>query len=474
MDKIILFNPFPKQIEFIKAVFSGLFSFILYGGGIRGGKSFAGISALIMLCKLFPGSRWAIVRRDMPTIEKNVFPSWEKLCPDNFVKHDRKRSTTNPHVEFKNGSQVLFFAENYNRDKELDRFKGLEVNGFLAEEINELEEDTFNKMIERAGSYIIPIPKGKESIKQPKPMILATCNPSPGWVKKKVYTPWKEGILKATWHYIRATIFDNPYVPKEYLETLKTLPPYHYKVFVEGDWEFQLKKENAYWRAFEMDQHVHLNRLDPCLPVHLSVDSNVLPYISVSFWQLPTPGRAVQIGEIAAKDPDNTAQGAAGLVNKYLNELGHMDMIILHGDASAKASNTVDPEKRSFITLFEGKLKEEFVTSNKVSRSNPSVSLRGEFINAVYYGLVPGLSISIGEECKESINDYMVVQQDMNGGMLKKRITEKGLTYEPNGHFSDTKAYFLCDVWIQEYNRFKNAGSTHEFIIKINKNHNDM
>lgn len=469
MSKKIIFNPFPKQQQFIEAVLSGLYTFVLYGGGIRGGKSYAAIAILIMLCKIFPFSRWAIVRKDMPTIEKNVFPTWDKVCPQSFVNHDRRRSTTNPSVEFKNGSKIIFFAENYARDKELDRFKGLEVNGFLGDEINELQVDTFNKMIERAGSYVVP-----EGNKQPDPIIFATCNPSPGWVKNKIYTPSKEGTLNPLWYYIQARIFDNPYIPQEYLDSLKTLPHYHYRVFVEGDWDFQLKKENAYWKGFELDKHVHNFAYNPNLPIHASIDSNVLPYCAISLWQMSSENHVIQIGEIPASDPNNTAQGAAKLVNEHLIKLGHQDLIILHGDASAKAKNTIDPEKRSFVTLFEGVLKEEFIVKNRVSNRNPSVSLRGEFINAVYSGLIENLKISINESCKESINDYITVVEDMNGGMQKRKTTVNGLTYEPNGHFSDTKAYFLCDVWLQQFNEFKNAGSTHEYILKIVQSHNTL
>lgn len=468
--KTVLFDPFPKQQEFLSACLSGLYSFILYGGGIRGGKSFGGIGLKITLCKLYPGSRWAIVRKDMPTMVKNVFPTWDKICPQNFVLADRRKNTMNPHVEFTNKSQILFFAENYSQDKELNRFKGLEVNGFLADEVNELQYETFEKMIERAGSYIIP----GEDAKQPKPLIAATCNPSPGWVKKTIYNPWKEGTLRKEWTYIRSLIFDNPHVPEAYLETLKTLSIYMYRVFVEGDWDFQGKSPNAYWRGFEIDQHVINMPHDRDLPIHVSVDDNVLPYIAISFWQLYDGTKAVQIAEVPAEDPDNTAQKAAGLAVEMLNKMKHNDTVILHGDATAKAKNTIDPEKRSFIKLFQAKLAEQFVVINRVSNSNPSVSMRGEFINAIYEGLVPGLSVYVNESCKESINDYVVVQQDMNGGMKKKKITKNDLTYEPNGHFSDIKAYFLIDVFRDDYNIFKNAGSTHEYILKISPNYNQM
>ena len=67
----VLFAPFPKQQEFLDAVFSYKYSFIVFGGAIRGGKTYALLGLFILLCKIYPGSRWAIVRKDLPTIKKN-------------------------------------------------------------------------------------------------------------------------------------------------------------------------------------------------------------------------------------------------------------------------------------------------------------------------------------------------------------------------------------------------------------------
>jgi hypothetical protein len=82
----ILFEPFPKQVEFLEAIFSGEYDFVLYGGSIRGGKTFSGIGALLILCKAFPGSRWAIVRTDLQTLRRNTIPSFWKVVPRAFVK----------------------------------------------------------------------------------------------------------------------------------------------------------------------------------------------------------------------------------------------------------------------------------------------------------------------------------------------------------------------------------------------------
>jgi hypothetical protein len=78
VNKQVLFNPFPKQQECIDAAFSGDYSFIVYGGAIRGGKTFALLALFILLSRIFPGSRWAIVRKDLPTIKKEPLPQLGK------------------------------------------------------------------------------------------------------------------------------------------------------------------------------------------------------------------------------------------------------------------------------------------------------------------------------------------------------------------------------------------------------------
>ena len=76
-------------------------------------------------------SRWAIVRKDLKTIKRNTLPDWNKIKPTNFIRSYNQDTQT---VTFKNGSEIIFFGENYDDDKELTRWRGLSVNGFLLDE----------------------------------------------------------------------------------------------------------------------------------------------------------------------------------------------------------------------------------------------------------------------------------------------------------------------------------------------------
>lgn len=220
----------PKQAEFANAVFSGRYRYLLYGGAIRGGKTYAMLLLVLAFCRIYPGSRWAIVRRDLPTLKRNTLPSFERVKPAGFCGEINR---TDFYVDCANGSRIIFFPESAERDPDLDRWKGLEVNGFALEECNEISEKAFAKAIERAGSWIC---QGE----QPPPLIMATCNPTLGWVKQRWYDPWRKGTLKPPWYYLPAKMTDNPHLPESYIkgvETLKETDPAAYARFVDGDWE---------------------------------------------------------------------------------------------------------------------------------------------------------------------------------------------------------------------------------------------
>jgi hypothetical protein len=221
----------PKQAEFTEAVFSGHYKYLMYGGAIRGGKTVAAIAIVLMLARIFPGSRWAIVRKDLPTIKRNTVPSFNKFAPPGFCLPVNR---TDWFVDCVNGSRIIFFPESFDVDRELNRWRGLEVNGFVLEEANELNEAGFEKAIERAGTWICT-----ECI-QPPPLIMATCNPSKGYVSRLFYEPWSKGLLTAPWYYIPAKITDNPHAATpEYMASLAELKKINekmYRRFVDGDW----------------------------------------------------------------------------------------------------------------------------------------------------------------------------------------------------------------------------------------------
>lgn len=264
-QKVASFRATPLQVVWINAVLSGKYTFLAIGGGIRGTKSFACISVLIILCRIYPRSRWAIVRKDLPTIRRNVLPTIEKLriMSGGFVGQLNMSTWSYPCA---NGSALILFAEQFIQDPELERWKGLEVNGFDLEECSELNEKAFHKSIERAGSYVIPPTEDDPDPKQPPPLVVANMNPCPNWPRKIFYMPWKMGTITAPYFFLPATIADNPYASEAYKESLKYLPPEEYRRFVEGEWDFvddpnQLILSEWIWNCRNVEPEGDTNRL---------------------------------------------------------------------------------------------------------------------------------------------------------------------------------------------------------------------
>lgn len=236
--------------------------------------------------------------------------------------------------------------------------------------------------------------------------------------------------------------------------------PDYYNVYALGEWGV-IKTGSEFLNSFNIGKNSGEYPYIPGLPIHLSVDSNVLPYISVSYWQVDlSKGKDMyQIAETTAESPNNSVRRAAKLVSKRLHELGYDDKIYLHGDASAKAANTIDDNKRSFMDLFIDTLKKDnWTVEDKVGNKNPLVSMTGEFVNAIFEKQLPDLSINIDDGCRASIDDYQSVQKDANGAILKTKVKDSVTkqTYEEHGHLTDTLRYVVHDIMYEEYVQFAN------------------
>lgn len=455
--KDIVFEPFDRQQKFLDCVHSGDYRFLLYGGSVRSGKTFAGMAALIMLSIEYPGSRWVIVRKDLQTIKRNTLPSWEKIKPREFiVSHNFDTQT----VTFANGSQIIFFGENYDKDKDFNRWRGLECNGFLLEEINELQEQAYFKAIERAGSYVI------KDGKQPPPLIMATCNPSFGWVKDRFYDPWQNGTLPSHQVYIQANIRDNPYIPIEYQESLKSLPRYEYEVYVMGNWNIQLKTGGEFLKEFELELHVRPVFFDPLKPLHVSLDENVQPYITLTLWQIDDK-KIKQVGEILGRTPDNTVKKLAHNLIRWCHNHSFADLIYIYGDRTSLKEDTKLEKGQNFFTIFQREVEADYHTRLRLPKVNPSVALSGNFLNAIFETKFDDLDITIGENCRESINDYILTKEAADGTILKVRTRDSvtKLTYEQNGHITDTFRYLVCEAFKDSFRKYQSKKFGHDYVI---------
>ena len=236
--------------------------------------------------------------------------------------------------------------------------------------------------------------------------------------------------------------------------------PDYYQVYALGEWG-HLRTGAEFFPSFNRGVVCGKFKYNPELPIHISMDSNVLPYVTATFFQKEYKHddiqQVTQIDELPIESPNNSARKAAKVIAGRLREYGYADKVYLHGDASGKAANTIDEQNRSFFDLVIDELEHEgFEVEDCIGNKNPSVATTGEFINAVWDGRVPGVAIRIDNDCTTSIDDYQAVQKDENGAIAKKKVTNPVTKqkYEAQGHVADTLRYIAHDLLRQQYTDF--------------------
>lgn len=409
MSEKILFQPTEKQEYFLKKVFDPQYSFLAYGGAAGGGKTFVSLGMLIMFCRFYPKSRWGVIRKSLSEIKLNTLPSFWKICPTNFITQWNKSEFT---CLFKNGSQIIFKGENIDVDPELQWMDGLEVNGFLLEQAEELSQKTFDKCKLRAGRNVIdPMPPIK---------ILMTLNPSQSWPREMIYKPYTEEKLLPPYCYVPAYISDNPYLPEQYVAGLKYLDSITYRRFVEGDWSaFAVNNPFAY--AFDAVKHLGRPAFDPTKPLQLSFDFNVDPLTCIS-------GQGMNIlSEFRLKNSD-IYEMCDRIKATYPNAL-----FIITGDATGRARSALAKGNINYYLVIKQRLNLSDGQMKQPS-SNPAHSDARVILNSIMQN---GNLLINSEACPFLVTDLQSVEVDDKGEIDDSKDKYKG-------HLLDCLIYYLC------------------------------
>ncbi len=410
-----------RQSTAFDAATSGQFRVIVFGGAIRGGKTYWLLLTLTSLCLEYPRSRWVIIRKSLPDLKRTTFPSFASILSDGISDYVLSWNRDTQVVQFINGSELMFMAESYDEDKDLNRFKGLEVNGAGLDEVNELQEQTFYKVQERIGSW-------NKAEGRPPIVCLATCNPANNWVKSIIYERYKEGTLPSKWTFIPSKITDNPHIPAEYLESLKELPPVQYARFVEGDWDVMDDVANPFLYEWKDEQHIDDSvQLNSNLPVYVSVDFNINPLCALV---IQHHGRgAVVVDEIKIE------KGSIEAFCDAVLALGiPMGLIRITGDAMGKGGTVQQRDNSSAYTMIKRRL--QLSDSQFLIPANPTHYNSRIDCNAA----LRRLDIKVNSKrCKGFVFDAKQVQCDANGSIIKsnrKNLTERA-------DFLDCFRYFV-------------------------------
>lgn len=266
--------------------------------------------------------------------------------------------------------------------------------------------------------------------------------------------------------HVRAThttYKDNPYCDPSRIALYESYKnsknnAYWYQTYTLGLWGYR-RLGGEFWKCFDEGIHTRTLNVDPAETIHVVVDNNVDPYVSVQLWQIEVERkRMYQVHEIPCTHPANTASKAAIELDTYLRRIGYKGTVFVYGDPSANARSTTDDEGKSFFDKFKGKLKAlGWRVTDRVKSSAPGVSISGDFINEIYESNFEGWTIRINVSCRKSIEDYTMAQEDATGGVLKKKVKDPvtGKSFEKYGHMTDCKRYFITTVLPTEFQKYK-------------------
>ncbi|GAB4129558.1 MAG: hypothetical protein Fur0027_14470 [Raineya sp.] len=252
---------------------------------------------------------------------------------------------------------------------------------------------------------------------------------------------------------ISSALHNKSNLPENFIERQKSVLPLHLQDMLIYGNPFA-KSGGEFYKGFDRTKHVDKCSYDSSLPLHITFDFNVQPYITLCVWQIAGK-HARQIDEICLTSPrNNTYALCREFKRKYQ---GHTAGLFIYGDPSGKHADTRNQKGYNDFTIIASELK-DFKPSLRIAPKAPAVVMRGNFINAILEQNFADISILIDEKCKNTLADYLYLKESADGTKHKEKTQENGVSFEKYGHCSDANDYFLCEAFKNEFNRYLRGG----------------
>jgi phage terminase large subunit len=471
----INFNPkiFNKIYWHLREAFSNpLIRFIWCFGGSSAAKTYSTVQLIIVRMLSHKNENTMVLRKYAVDIKDSIYSDFTTIISD-WKLNDEFVIQQNYIRCKKTGSYVRFRGLD-----DSEKIKGL--SGFkrvVLEEISQFEEKDLKQIRKRL--------RGK-----PGQQIVGIFNPidETHWIKTKIFD--KEDLkpvdtdIAGIWVnemgnvvVLKTNYLDNKYIVGDWsvdpdgnlvqiggfvdqhtiddFEKDKLEDYEYYRIYGLGDWG-RIRVGGEFWKKFKTADHVNDIGWDKYLPISLTWDENVNPYLTCAVWQIRGK-HAQQIDEIFLEDPLNRVKDVCAEFSKRYPK-DQVKGLFIYGDRTSLKEDTKKEKGENFFTDITKYLKDYHPTVRLQSK-NPSVAQSGKFINEIYEGTGgSGITIGINNKCKLSIFDYTYALEDSDGTMLKskKKNPVTKVTYEEFGHASDAKRYLITTAFAAQYEAFQN------------------
>lgn len=226
---------------------------LLFGGGAGGAKSMIVCIWMLIQLRSYPGIRIGLGRKELTKLKQTTIHTLlnEAHPMLGITSAEFKYREQKGVIEYINGSEIhLAELARLPSDPEYDRFGSLNLTHAVIEEAGEVPKKGRDVFISRKNRY-----KNNEYNIVGKS--ITTCNPSINYLKQEYYKPYKDlgsgdyqkwphgkvvvdgKRLEAYRVFVQSLAKDNPFLPPNYIEVLRQLPPAERKRLLEGNWEFK-------------------------------------------------------------------------------------------------------------------------------------------------------------------------------------------------------------------------------------------
>jgi PBSX family phage terminase large subunit len=231
----------------------------------------------------------------------------------------------------------------------------------------------------------------------------------------------------------------------------------YYEVYALGNWG-KIVTGGEFYKKFRGEIHVKKLQYNKLLPLHISFDENVNPYFPCCIFQID--GKKIYLlKEVLGRNPNNTTSWICREIIKICTSWDHKAGVFIYGDATSVKDDVKLEKGYDLYRLITDGLS-NLKPQRRISNSNPSVVMRGNFFNEVLEKNYGGIEFYIDENCYEAINDFYSTKEASDGRKDKATIrdTKTNVTYQPHGHITDLTDYLLCYAFAHEYTLYQRSG----------------
>lgn len=475
---------------------------MLAGGEAGGSKSFVGCLFDVTEALRLPGTAGGVFRNTAENLRESTIGTYFEVCQKTHMAENVHWvfNETKGLLRWIGGSRTKFDYLKYEaRDPNYSRLGGRQYTRAFVDEADGVEERAIGVLQTRLrykltefchlcgapnmARHSAPVDCDDETGAPTQwacyrcgewtmgllPKLLCTGNPGDYWTKYR-YVYAKDGsrlVLPKHRKYVHLPLKENPdeAFRTSYKKQLDDMEDEYDRARLrDGDWNAVRKTGREFFHAFDSIKHVRKVPYNPESPLHITLDFNTAPYMTLLVAQLhPQPNGRWHVAflrEICLSHPEATTTAVCQALVREMQTgafAGHTKGLFYYGDASGKNkdSNAREGIYHQYDTVEKELRPYLHSTSDRVLRRNPSHTVVRDFGNAGFQGKLKHY-VTFDPSMTNTIADHVNVKEAADGKILK--VTEKdpvtGVTYEKWGHCLQSSYYLTVSAFSDEYAYF--------------------